>query len=287
MKPFMGIDLTANKKNEEYNDAPWLEQATSAATVQLVEDAVVRSLGTVEKSELPLALRIVKIVCGYGGLLIALGILRSMMGEDAISLTQAYQNAAWLFWLGGACIVIWGILQIKSMKKQKEVLESEEGTQTFSHLESSMDAALTELGVPSDACEVDILSFYYKEKDGEIKVQEKMMALAPYTTMIFHLFSDEEKIYLANAEAKYAFSRTAIRSIETVKKSVRADTWNKDEEYNKGQYKQYKITTDNYDCIHFKPYHILHLDKDGEEWGIYFGCYDLSAFEAATGLKAQ
>lgn len=287
MKPFMGIDLTVNKKNEEFNDAAWLEQATSAAMVQSVEDGIVRSLETVEKSELPLALRIAKIVCGYGGLLIALGLLRSMIGEEAISLAQAYQNASWLFWLGGVCIVVWGILQSMSMKKQKEVLESEEGTQTFSHMEKSIEAALAELGVPSDAGEVDVLSFYYKEKDGEIKVQEKMMALAPYSTMVFHLFSDDERVYLANAEGKYAFPRKAIRSIETVKKTVRADTWNKDEEYNKGQYKKFKITADNYDCIHFKPYHILHLDKDGEEWGIYFGCYDLAAFEAATGLKAE
>jgi hypothetical protein len=36
-----------------------------------------------------------------------------------------------------------------------------------------------------------------------------------------------------------------------------------------------------------KEYHVLELEQNGEEWGIWFPPYELPAMEALTGLKAE
>ena len=50
----------------------------------------------------------------------------------------------------------------------------------FSHVDSGADAIYKDLQVPVEAKEVDLLMFFYKEKNGEIKVCEKGMQIAQY-----------------------------------------------------------------------------------------------------------
>lgn len=64
-------------------------------------------------------------------------------------------------------------------------------------------------------------------------------------------------------------------------------SWNKDEAYNKGVYKQYKLVEDNLGRVSGKNYQILELNSGGKRWGIYFPCYELPVFEEITGLKAD
>lgn len=287
MKPFMGIDLTTDKKNETFNGDHFLVAKPSAAMAQSFEKSFEQAEETMERSKLPLVFRIVQFISGCVAALIFVGILKGMGGEDSVTLPEAYQNAPWLFWVGGACLVIWLVLKLISGKKEKTVLESDESTHTLSNLDKMCDSIYAELGVPADAKEVDILSFFYKVKDGEIKVQEKAFQTAPYLNPVFRIYSDAENLYLTNLEGKYAFPRSNISAIRTVKKSIRIEEWNKEEPLNKGVYKQYKLTTDNYDCVHCKCYHILEMNCDGTLWGIYFPSYELPVFEAATGLNAQ
>ena len=174
-----------------------------------------------------------------------------------------------------------------SAKKEKAVLSSDESTHTLSKLDGICDAIFTELSVPADAKEVDILSFYYKMKDGDIKVCEKALQSAPYFNPVFKIYSDSQNLYIANLEGKYAFSLSSAQSIHSVKKHIRITEWNKDEDFDKGIYKQYKLTSDDYGCIHCKTYHILQINNNGDSWGIYFPCYELPVFEAITGLTAQ
>ncbi len=63
------------------------------------------------------------------------------------------------------------------------------------------------------------------------------------------------------------------------------DTWNKDEPYNKGEYRQYKIRTDDSDTVHFKTYYALELLHEGEEYEILFPAYDWKHIGALTGIQ--
>lgn len=287
MKPFFGIDLTKDKKNEEINGVEFLVSKPSAAMTQSFERSSEKAEETIEQSKLPLPLRIGQWICGAVGALVAIGIIRGLGRDDGVSLTQAYQNAPWLFWLGGGCLLVWIILKIMSAQKEKTVLQTDESTHVLANLEGVCDAIYTELSVPSDAKEVDILSFYYKQKEDGIKVCEKALQMAPYLNPIFKVFVDEQNLYLANLEGKYAFPLACFKTIRFIKKRIRIISWNKDEKYNKGIYKQYKLTGDDYGCIHCKHYYILEFDYNDELWGIYIPCYELPIFEELTGLKAD
>lgn len=283
MKPFLGIDLTTDKKNEQVNGDVFLAAKPSLALVQSLERSSENADETIEKSKLSLPLRVGQWICGAVGALVAMGILRGMR---TVTLSIAYQNAPWLFWLGGISLLIWGLLKLIGNFKAKVVLETDESTHTFDNLEKVCDAILTELKVPENSREVDVLSFFYKAKGDTIKVCEKFTLGAPYMNPEFHLFADSENLYLANLEGKYAIPLSAIRRIKTVKKTIRIAQWNKDTSFDKGIYKQYKLTENQYGNVFCKYYHIMEVEYQNELWGVYIPCYELPFFEKLTRLKA-
>lgn len=287
MKPFLGIDLTTNKKNEQMNGEEFLVAKPSSALTEHLERTTEDAQDTVEKSMLPLPFRIVQWICGIGGVIIIVSIVKALCDEDSVTISEAYQNASWLFWLGGLCLLIWGILKLISLRREKNTFESDEGIQAFSDFEKSCDAIYSELSVPTDSKEVDILSFYYKVKQGKIKVCEKGMQVAPYINPIYNIFTDSENLYLANLDGKYAFPLTSIKAIRRVKKTINILEWNKDEPHNKGYYKQFKLAEANYGEIICKCYYIMEIERGGETHGIYIPNYELPVFEELTGLKAQ
>ncbi|MBE6738061.1 MAG: hypothetical protein E7566_05375 [Ruminococcaceae bacterium] len=278
MKPFLGIDLTTDKKNEQINGTEFLIQEPSSALSDALEASAKKADKTVEKAKLPMLFRIIQYICGVGALIIAAGIFRATSRTDT-TLADSYQNAPILFWAVGVCAVIWLILWIYSKQKSKTVMETDESEQTFSNLDGVVDAIYKELSVPNDAKTVDVLSFFYKTEDGSIKVHEKPMQLAQYFNPEFKIFADSENLYLVNLDGKYAFPLSSFKEIHTVKKGTRIIRWNKEEMFNKGIYKEYKLAADKFGCIHCKEHHILEIDHRGETFGIYIPCYELPIFE--------
>ncbi len=286
MKPFLGVDLTTDKKNEQVNGNEFLVAKPSNMLVQSFERSSENAEETIEKSKLPLPVRIIQWICGASGAVVAVGIIRSLLKSDDISLQQAYQNAPGLFWFAGIALLVWVVLKFISTRKAKSVLETDESAQTFDNLESTCDAIFAELSVPKDSKDADILSFFYKVKDGEIKMTQKGMQMVHCINTVYKVFADSENLYIANIEGKYAFPLSSLKGIRTVKKHFSMPEWNKEERFNKGVYKQYKLTTDDYGHIHSKYYHIIEVDYNGELSGIYIPCYELPVFEELTGLKA-
>ncbi len=287
MKPFLGIDLTTNKKNEEMNGEELIVSKPSLALTQSLERSSGNVEETIEKSKLPLPIRIGRWICGAFVIFVVYGIVKSLADEDGVTLGQAYQNAPWLFWLGGGCLFVWLLLTIIGARKETKVLDADESSQVFDDFGKTCDAIFSELDVPENAKEIDVLYFYYKVKGDDIKVCEKGLQVAPYINPVFRVFADSVNLYFANLEEKYAIPLSSIKSITSVKKTISILEWNKDEPYNKGIYKQYKLSENNYGSIICKNYHILNFEHDNELWGIYIPCYELPVIEELTGLKAE
>lgn len=281
MIPFYGIDLTNNKKNQQPSGQNFLAKRTSAALTQSLNASADKADEKLQRARLPLPLRIAQFLCGIVALVFALGIIKSQ-----VSFAEGYQNAAWIYWTAGICLVAWLVLTLWSVIRSRTVLSAEESQQTFSGLEQLSNAILEDLKVPADAKAVDILSFFYKTDDDGIRVCEKPFQMAPYINLEFKLFADQDSIYLVNLEGRYTFPRTALTQITTVDRHIRLHGWNKEESYNKGIYKPYQLTTDGSHAIHCTGYHILHIEHNGSVWGIYFPSYELPAFEEVTGLQA-
>ena len=272
MKPFLGIDLTNDKRNGENNGLEFLVQTPSPALANALEQSTEKAESTTQRAKLPLVFRIVQYICGFAALLIGVSILKA-----DVDFVEGYHNAPEIHWIGAVCAVVWLALWAWGKLKSKSVLEADESAQTFSHLEKTAEAVYNELSVPAGAQTVDVLMFFYKIKNDEIKVQEK--GLIQYLNPEFKLFADDENLYLANLEGKYAFPLSSVVKLHTVKKHIRIAGWNKDDGFNQGIYKQYKLTADKYGMIHCKQYHILEIAHEGENYGIYIPCYELPAFE--------
>ena len=284
MKPFFGIDLTHDKHNKQHNGTAFLCATPSPAMAQALAQATKKTEAATQASRLPLALRIIQGFCGFVGALFAIGLIR---GLRDVTVPEAYSNAPWIFWIGGSMLLVWGILTLLAKQKQKSVLTSDESARAFSNLESICGSVYRELGVTESTPQTDILGFFYKTKNGQIRLCTQGTQMAPYLNSVFYVFTDSENLYLVDLDGKYAIPLSELTRIHTIRKTASFVGWHKKQMINEGIYKQYKLTTDKYNRIHCKYYHILELKHNGQTWGIHFPCYELPLFEKLTGLQAQ
>ena len=284
MKPFIGIDLTEDKKNEQSNGDEFLVQKPSGSLTEAFEKTAETAVESTKKAGPSLILRILFGISGLGAVIFIRGIAGAL--ED-VTFAEAYRNAAWTFWVCGICAATFVILLVMQGRKEKKVLESEEYENDLSHLDKAVKAVEAELGVPAEAKETDILGFFYKMKDGEPKPVEKWSQTSIFVSAIFSAYADGENLYLSNMDGKYAFPLSSLKAIRTVKKRTAVGDWNKDDPMDSPEYKPYKLTEDGHGNTVCRQYHILELERDGEAWGIWYPSYENPTFEELTGLKAE
>ena len=287
MKPFLGMDLTEDNRNTVANGQEFLVQELSEATREALDSSAETSAQLNEKSDVSKVLRIVRYVCGVVAGLAVISLMKSFAQTVDMPVSEMYHNAPWLFWGGGISGAAWIALRIIGDKKKEVVANSDEGMAAASSLDVAFKNALAELQVPDTAASVDILSFYYKENDGEIKLAEKPMQLFSHINAEFKVFADDENVYLADVNGKFAFPKASIKRIQTVQKKARLAQWNKEESFQSPTYAQYKMTADQFGSVHTKPYYIMEIEKDNTLWGVYFPCYELEQIEALVGLRAE
>ena len=285
MKPFLGVNLTENKKNTTPNGLDLMVHKPSEELAAALQSSKTKLDYNEKKTQLPLILRIVKIFCWIVGVAFLLGILKAATDEDPIPLSEILQTMPELVVTGLIFIAIAAILFYLGKRKAESVIGSGDVTSTLNHLKTTGDTILADLGVPENARNVDILMFFYKEKNGEPKLTVKGNQNFWYMNMQFKIFADPQTFYLANVEGKFAFSRSDVKRIKMINKRATMNDWNKDYPFDDERYKKYGLKMDQYGVIYFKPCYILELEINGEEWGIYFPSYELPLFEALTGLK--
>lgn len=286
MKLFLGIDRTTDKKNETVNGSEFITKHSSPALYNALEQAQDNTEKLLERAKLPLAVRVIGWICVVAALALVGGIFSAWNDDESMSIPAMYAAAPWLFWCAGAAVIgaiTFGIVTYRFFKK---TVESDEGDITFSALDNASDSIFADLGVPPNAVEVDLLAAPYKIKNGEPVHYDPFSPTRFYTTLIFRAYREGDALCLTNAEGVHTFPLSEMREIQTVRKSIITDTWNKEEAHNKGIYKPYKIH-ETEDGFSSKPYHVLTLVHNGEEWGIYFPCYELPTLETLTGLTAE
>lgn len=283
MKPFLGINITDNKNNDQLNGTAFVTAKISEIQAAMLQQASERAENQQNKSQLPKPLRVLRWITMFASLCCISGIFNAL-GED-VSLAQGYQNAPVIFWIGGVCLVAWIALAVWGKRREKEVSESDETRRVLTTTDQLIQNSYAELSVPADAVNCDILMFRYVEKNGEIL--PRGMGPLTFIACDSKVFLANDCLCLADVHQRYEFPLAALRRIVTIQKDAGIPSWNKDVPYNQAPYKQYKLRADNYGFVHFKPYHILELEMEGETWGIYFPSYELPVMEELTGLQAQ
>lgn len=283
MKPFIGVDITEDKKNESINGLEFAVQSVSEIQSQVLENAQETANEFAKKAKLPLPINAISSICGVAGFL-GIGII--VESTENVTIAELYQKLPWAFWACGLCLVVWATLTVLAKKKERRVFESDEGESTKRRLDMALQGVYTDLGVPENAETVDLLAFRYKSKNDKIVAKETYGSPAIYLNIEFKAFVEDSKLMIADVEKKFAFDLSEIKAIRTVKKHIIIPEWHKETPHNKGEYKQYKLVVNNAG-IHIKKYHIVEFCHNGEEWGIYIPCYELPKFEKLTGLKAE
>ena len=284
MKPIFGVDITVDKNNEVMNCEEFISKSISNETKQDFEEKAESFNDTVKKSQLPAWIQVVKYIAGLFAIIVVVGVVRAL---SSVSIQEAFTNAPWLIIGGIACGGLWLGLHIYSKKKEKTVLEELKAEEQVANIEEDVNKIYEELGVPSSAATVDVFLFKYKDKEGKVVPKVVGMQTFDFLNMEVKMFVRDGKLHLADIENLYSFDMSSIKSIETVNKSVSMLSWNKESGYTEERYAKYKINENNLGNIVVKPYHILMLEQDGQEYGLYFPCYELEIFEILTGLKAE
>lgn len=294
MKPFLGIDVTENDGKSSISGEEFI-----VSKARSVEDEPIQSPDTDEetpleaeeskkkepiKHYLPLWTRIIRFVSGLGAIAFILFAFRIyMLPSGDIYMSEYLKRKPWIFILGGAAILIWLVLNVV-----EGILESRAAKLAEAEAENDLESEASDIiEVPENAVSVDILVFNYTVTDGEVQTVAHEDAISAYFNYGVSAFSDENNLYVCTLDEKYAIPLSSLIAIHTVDEEIAIPDWNKDVPPTQGIYKPYKLSVDNLDRITFKPYHIVELDHNGEKWGIYFPSYELPAFEALTGLKAE
>lgn len=280
MKPFLGIDVTKNKSNEQFNGREFATATVSAIQSDMLDQAVDRASGVEEGAKLPKPLRIVRWICLFLALIGISGILRA-----EVTLAQAYANAPWIFWLSGGCLVIWAVLAFWGKRKERDAAQSDETRRVITAAEQLTNNSYAELGVPPTARNMDVLMFRYVEKNGEII--PRSFGPASFIGCDCKIFTENGVLCITDTKQRFEFPLSEMKRIVTSAKGGAIPTWNKNIPVNKPPYKEYRLRIDSYGFIHFKKYYILELEHDGESWGIYFPNYELPTIEALTGHHPQ
>ncbi len=286
MKPFIGIDITEKKNNEEINGKEFVVQTTSPVLLEAYNKASEEIDGFCKKVIMPLPVRIVYGALGFVAMVVTAGIGKAIVKNDDISFIDAYRNAPVMFWIGIAAWILFWVISVFYNRKGKAMAKSDEFNHAQAKTLSLVNSIYTELGVPAQAPFVDILSFQYKIKDGKLKPKNKEGKTVPFINIAFKIHNDGQKLYLTETENKYAFELSALKGIKVIKEKGFIQNWNKETPFDDPAYEQYKITNNDHG-IYFKKYCILELEHNGESWEIYFPDYDLPVVEQATGLKAE
>lgn len=284
MKPIFGVDITLDKNNEETNCGEFVSRSISSETKQVFEEKTESFNDTVKKSQLPAWIQVVKYILGLFAIIVAVGIVKAL---SSVSIQQAFSNAPVLIISGIVSGALWLGLHLYSRKKEKDVLKEMGAEEQVAEIEADVDKIYEELGVSKNAAAVDILLFKYKEKDGMIIPKAVGMQTCEFFNMEVKIFVRDGKLHLADVENLYSFAMSELKSIETVNKSTSLLAWNKEIGFDEERYSKYKISVNNLGNLIIKPYHILVIAHNGEEYGLYFPCYELEIFEILTGLKAE
>lgn len=279
IKPIFCIDVTADKKNDVVNGAEFVARTVTAGQKDEYEETRVQLEKTINKSQLPLWLRIAKLIMGGFSIIVFAACIKP-------GFETAWRNASYLIISAIVCAALWVILHVYSKSKEKKVLTEEDVIGQLEKIDENTNSILEELNVPAYAEDVDVLVFKYKMKNGEMRPFTHAMQTTPYICINLKIFATEDELCISDVENVYYFKKTDIKSIITVDKRIGISTWNKEEEPRKGRFAPYKMTVSNTGDVYFKPYYILEIEIENQSYGLYFPCYELGVIERFTGLMA-
>lgn len=293
MKPFFGISLDKDPKNEIMNGEEFVSSRLSEEKSKKLHEAEAEAEHFFNKAKLPLPIRVISYVFAALAalILVCLAIVISEFGEtEAISiieaLKRAYNNAPHFLWAAAAFLLFFISVTVFSLIRKRKILSSEAARGAVIRLNMATEEALSEMAVIENAPRVDVLSFRYKTKeDGKIVPKLTFRAVSPYVAIELFAFAENGILTLADTEERFDIPLAEIEGIERINKNILIANRGMEiiEEYS-NKLTDFKMSTNDSGDLFVKPYYVMTVNRLGEKHGIYFPCYSLPLFEELTGI---
>ncbi len=232
-----------------------------------------------KKLKLPLPLSILKSLAFFAGMVVAVGILRA-----DVTISEAYANAPEMFYIMGASWVLFGALQGAEVLKRKKHVKSAEFEEFVQDSEKAAKKFKEYLSIPDNAPLIDVFGYPYKVKKGK---EKPASAISKYVNLEMFLFQDAETVYLADHAEVFAFSKSEFVKIEKFTEKVTSTGWNKETSCTSKQYKQYKITENQYGTQFYQYHYSLQLAHEGKIFEIIVPPYEIAALASLLNLTYE
>ena len=220
----------------------------------------------------PIWLNLAYGLIGMVGLAMIAGFVDALTDVD---FATAYNNAAWVLYVGVACLLVSVALLIYKTYRNRTTMNSPAVRDALAERERLNARCFEELGVPQTADEIDVFCETFIERKGK----PRKVGMYQYVNISYKIFRDGENLYLADTDGVYAFPISNFFEIMTVRKNALFWGWNKDEPNNKPPYKQYKVRRNNYGVLFVKPHYYVKLFAFNEEYTIVIPSYELETLQ--------
>ena len=97
-----------------------------------------------------------------------------------------------------------------------------------------------------------------------------------YINIQFNFFIKNDMLCFADVETVYAIPLSYFKKIIKYNKRAMVNGWNKSEDFNKGEYKEYKITKNSYDNLFMKPYYSVQFEYEFQEYEFLIPPYEIN-----------
>lgn len=183
----------------------------------------------------------------------------------------------WLPIVGAAGFVVWLVLKLIEYRNGKKDEETGDYDRALEEVASINQAAEDMLGVPQDYATVDVMAYYYKPAKGKLDGE--------YLNEDMKLFSKDDELCLADHERVFSFPIKDFVRYYLGSEKLPLAIWNKEENYDEGEYLQYGIKTKYTDmaCLCYS----LQFVCDSEVYEIIFPEYELEHFQKLVDVPVE
>lgn len=183
----------------------------------------------------------------------------------------------WLLSIGAAGFMVWLVLKLIEYRNGKKGEETGALDRALEEVASINQAANDMLGVPPDYATVDVMAYYYKPAKGKLDGE--------YLNEDMKLFSKDDELCLADIDSVYSFPIKDFVRYYLGSEKLPLAIWNKEENYDEGEYLQYGIKTKYTDmaCLCYS----LQFVSGSEVYEIVFPEYELEHFQSIVDVPVE
>ena len=293
MKELFGINVTYDKTNETADGGPiasaYISEELENQLRKLSDEAVNAALKDSlpgAKTPLPLKLLSIALFCGVP-LLLSLAVKAydklSSPADPGFSLSGLFSKAPLPLIGAGALFLLWigSLILIHFLKRRgKNDSASEEIDAQIGRL---TERCYAELGVPSDAVSIDVLSYNYREAGSHNEVVPN--ALCTYLSSIYKAFIEDGRLCIAGGGMRHDIPLESIRSA-VIRPANGTMTWHHDEKPSEGRFeKAVSSGTDSFGRVRLKSCLDVEFNAGSDVFRLLLPAYEACVFEGLTGLK--